>query len=207
TSYASYSVLSLIFSTTTPPPRSTLFPYTTLFRSKDTGGLFQGQLDDLRIYTRTLTDTEVENLAVHLPARVLLTELAGAPATEITTLEPDKPPQEADIGELAKAESKEQKQARLEKQHQARLTEYFLKHDAPEKYRQLYSRLAELRKERDKLEKSITTTMVMAEMSKARDTFILGRGKYDNRGEKVTPGVPSFRSEEHTSELQSRFDL
>ncbi len=119
--------------------------------NKDTGGLFQGQLDDLRIYTRTLTDTEVENLAVHLPARVLLTELAGAPATEITTLEPDKPPQEADIGELAKAESKEQKQARLEKQHQARLTE-----------------------------------------SKPRDTFILGRGQYDNRGEKVTPGVPSF---------------
>jgi hypothetical protein len=33
---------------------------------------------------------------------------------------------------------------------------------------------------------------VMAEVSKPRDTFILGRGQYDNRGEKVTPGVPSF---------------
>lgn len=160
--------------------------------NKDTGGLFQGQLDDLRIYTRTLTDTEAENLAVHVPARVLLTELGGTPATEIATLQPDKPPQEADIGELAKAESKEQKQARLEKQHQARLTEYFLKHDAPEKYMLLYSRLQELRKERDQLEKAIPTTMVMAEMSKPRDTFILGRGQYDNKGEKVTPGVPSF---------------
>src|SRR5207253_7870394 len=110
--------------------------------NKNIGGLFQGKVGDLRIYSRTLTDTEAENLAVHLPARVLLTELAGAPATEIATLQPDKPPQEADIGELAKAESKEQKQARLEKQHQARLTEYFLKHDAPEKYRQLYSRMA-----------------------------------------------------------------
>ncbi|PYT78407.1 MAG: hypothetical protein DMG40_20120 [Acidobacteria bacterium] len=160
--------------------------------NKNIGGLFQGQFDDLRTYKRTLTDAEVENLAVHLPARVLLTELAGAPATEIATLQPDKPPQEADIGEPPKAESKEQKQARLEKQHQTRLTEYFLKHDAPEKYRQLYSRLAELRKEREKLEKSITTTMVMAEMSKPRDTFILGRGQYDNKGEKVTPGVPSF---------------
>src|SRR6267143_645913 len=92
----------------------------------------------------------------------------------------------------AKSASKEQKQERLEKQHQARLSEYFLKHDAPEKYRQLYSRLAELRKERDKLEKSITTTMVMAEMSKPRDAFVLGRGQYDKKGEKVTPGVPSF---------------
>jgi Protein of unknown function (DUF1553)/Protein of unknown function (DUF1549)/Concanavalin A-like lectin/glucanases superfamily/Planctomycete cytochrome C len=160
--------------------------------NKNTGGLFQGQLDDLRIYTRPLTGEEAENLAVQLPARVLLTDLAGAPAKEIASLQPDKAPQEADIGELAKAESKEQKQARLEKQHQAALSEYFLKHDAPEKYQQLYTRLRELRKERQKLEKSLTTTMVMAEMSKPRDTFILGRGEYDNRGEKVTSGVPSF---------------
>ena len=160
--------------------------------NKNTGGLFQGQLDDLRIYTRALTDTEAENLAVQSPARVMLTELAGAPAKEISTLQPDKPHEEADIGEPPKADSKEKKQERLEKQHQSRLTEYFLKHDAPEKYRQLYARLEELRKDRDKLEKSITTAMVMAEMSKPRDTFILGRGQYDNKGEKVTPGVPSF---------------
>ena len=160
--------------------------------NKNTGGLFQGLLDDLRIYTRTLTPDDDENLAVHLPARVLLNELAGAPAKEIASLQPDKPQQEADIGELAKAESKEQKQARLEKQQQAALSEYFLKHDAPEKYQQLYSRLKELRKEREKLEKSITTTMVMAEMSKPRDTFVLRRGEYNNKDEKVTPGVPSF---------------
>jgi len=160
--------------------------------NKNTGGLFQGQLDDMRIYTRTLTDTEAENLAVHFPARVLLTELAGAPAKEIATLQPDKAPEEADIGEPPKAESKEKKHERLEKQHQSSLSEYFLKHDAPEKDRQLYTRLGELRKERDKLEKSVTTTMVMAEMSKPRDSFILGRGQYDNKGDKVTPGVPSF---------------
>jgi hypothetical protein len=160
--------------------------------NKNTGGLFQGRLGDLRIYTRTLRDTEAENLAVHFPARVLLTELEHVPAKEIATLQREKAPEEADIGELAKAESKEQRQARLEKQHQSRLTEYFLKHDAPEKYSQLYSGLADLRKEREKVEKSITTTMVMAEMSKPRDTFILGRGQYDNKGDRVTPGVPTF---------------
>jgi len=160
--------------------------------NKNTGGLFQGQLDDLRIYTRTLTAAEAENLAVHSPARVLLTEMAGRPAAEIAALQPDKPTQEADIGELEKAESKEKKQERLEKRHQAALSEYFLKHDAPEKYQQLYSQLTELRKEREKLEKSITTTMVMAEMSKPRDTHVLRRGDYDNKDEKVAPGVPSF---------------
>jgi len=160
--------------------------------NKNTGGAFKGRLGDLRIYTRTLSDIEVEDLAVHLPARVLLTKLAGTPAVEIAALQPEKPPEEADIGELEKAESKEQKQGKLEKQDQARLSEYFLKHDAPENYSQAYSQLVELRKEKDKLEKSITTTMVMTEMSKPRDTFILGRGQYDNKGEKVTPGVPAF---------------
>ena len=122
-----------------------------------------------------------------------LAKLAGTPAQEIATLQPEKPPEEADIGELEKAESKEQKQAGLEKQDQASLSEYFLKHDAPEKYRQaLRSVEWSCRKEKDKLEKSITTTMVMAEMNKPRDTFVLGRGQYDNQGEKVTPGVPAF---------------
>jgi Protein of unknown function (DUF1553)/Protein of unknown function (DUF1549)/Planctomycete cytochrome C/Concanavalin A-like lectin/glucanases superfamily len=160
--------------------------------NKNAGGAFKGRLGDLRIYTRTLSETEVEDLAVHLPARVLLTKLAGAPAVEVAALQAEKPPEEADIGELEKAASKEQKQAKLEKQDQARLSEYFLKYDAPEKYRQAYSQLVELRKEKDKLEKSTTTTMVMAEMSKPRDTFVLGRGQYDNKGEKVTPGVPAF---------------
>ena len=160
--------------------------------NKNVGGLFKGQVGDLRIYSRALNDTEVENLAVHLPARVLLTKLAGVPAKEIEALQPDKRPKEADIGELEKAESKEEKRARLEKRDQARLSEYFLKHDAPETYRQVYAQLVELRKEKDKLEKSITTTMVMAEMSNPRDTFVLGRGQYDNKGEKVMPGVPAF---------------
>src|SRR5256885_302174 len=138
------------------------------------------------------SDVCSSDLAVRFPARVLLSKLAGAPAKEISKLQPDKPPSEADIGELEKAETKEQKQARVEREQQGRLSEYFLKHDAPEKYRQLYAQLVELRKERGKLEKTITTTMVMAEMSKPRDTFVLGRGQYDNRGEKGTPGVPAF---------------
>ena len=49
-----------------------------------------------------------------------------------------------------------------------------------------------MRAQKEKLEQSIPTTMVMAEMKKPRDTFILGRGQYDNPKEKVTPGVPSF---------------
>ena len=67
-----------------------------------------------------------------------------------------------------------------------------MKYAAPEKDRQLYAQLIELREQKKKLEGSITNVMVMTEMKKPRDTFILGRGQYDNPGEKVTPNVPAF---------------
>jgi hypothetical protein len=34
--------------------------------------------------------------------------------------------------------------------------------------------------------------MIMAEMKKPRETFVLGRGQYDNPKDKVTAGVPAF---------------
>ncbi len=49
----------------------------------------------------------------------------------------------------------------------------------------------ELRKEMTRLANTIPDSMVMEEMPKPRDTFILDRGQYDKKLEKVTAGVPS----------------
>jgi hypothetical protein len=46
------------------------------------------------------------------------------------------------------------------------------------------------KKSRDEFEKSLPSAMVMQE-GKPRDTFVLVRGEYDNRGEPVTAGVPA----------------
>ncbi|HEV2689923.1 MAG TPA: DUF1549 domain-containing protein, partial [Bryobacteraceae bacterium] len=73
----------------------------------------------------------------------------------------------------------------------ARLRDYFLTYDAPENYRQSYADLKRLKAEKQRTEEAIPTTMVMAESMKPRETAILGRGDYRNRGEKVTPGVPA----------------
>ncbi|MBI4601572.1 MAG: PSD1 domain-containing protein [Planctomycetes bacterium] len=59
-------------------------------------------------------------------------------------------------------------------------------------YAELDGRLAALRKERAEVEKRVPTAMVMREMEKPRDTFLLVRGQYDKRGEKVPAGVPAF---------------
>jgi hypothetical protein len=160
--------------------------------NKNIGNPIKGLIDDFRIYNRTLTPAEVENLAVQLPARALMSELAGKPVQEIESLKAEKPPEEADIGDTEKAQTKEEKEAGELKNHQARLSEYFLTLEAPEHYRQLYAQLKDQRAKKEKLQESIPTTMVMAEMKKPRDTFVLGRGQYDNPGEKVTPGTPAF---------------
>ncbi len=50
--------------------------------------------------------------------------------------------------------------------------------------------LAKARKERSDLDGQVTTTMVMEEMATPRETFVLVRGQYNQKAEKVTPGVP-----------------
>jgi hypothetical protein len=58
--------------------------------------------------------------------------------------------------------------------------------------KKLGGELAKLIKSRAELESKVPTTMVMQEMEKPRDTFLLLRGQYDAHGEKVTPAVPAF---------------
>jgi Protein of unknown function (DUF1553)/Protein of unknown function (DUF1549)/Concanavalin A-like lectin/glucanases superfamily/Planctomycete cytochrome C len=160
--------------------------------NKANGKAFEGELDDLRIYDRPVTAEEAETLGIRMPVRSVLTELAGKPATEIVALQPEKPPAEAEIGAEDKAETPAAKATRLEAEHQAALSEYYLKYAAPEKDRRLYAQLVSLREQKSKLQDSVTSVMVMAEMKKPRDTFILGRGQYDNPRDKVNPGVPAF---------------
>jgi hypothetical protein len=158
---------------------------------KNLGTPFEGRLDDLRIYNRRLSDSEAEDLAIRLPARSLLMALDGRPAQEIASLQLEKPPEDVQIGEEDKAATKEGQEKALEKDRQTRLTEYFLKYSAPQKERQLYAQLKNLRTEKGKLEEAIPTVMIMAEMQNPRETFVLGRGQYDNPKEKVTAGVPA----------------
>jgi mono/diheme cytochrome c family protein len=53
------------------------------------------------------------------------------------------------------------------------------------------SQLADLHQARAALDKQVPTTMVMQEMPKPRDTYLLVRGQYDRHGAKVTTGVPA----------------
>ncbi|MBS1824626.1 MAG: DUF1553 domain-containing protein [Acidobacteria bacterium] len=81
--------------------------------------------------------------------------------------------------------------AKRSKEQKDKLRDYYLTYAAPETQRKAYAELRQLLKDRTKLEKEIVTTMVMDELPKMRDTFVLARGDYRNRTEKVTPAVPA----------------
>ncbi|MBL8179787.1 MAG: DUF1553 domain-containing protein [Bryobacterales bacterium] len=80
---------------------------------------------------------------------------------------------------------------RRTKEQKEKLREYYLTYAAPEAQRKAYAELKQLAKDRGKLEKDIVTAMVMDELPKMRDTYVLARGDYRNRTEKVTAAVPA----------------
>lgn len=76
-----------------------------------------------------------------------------------------------------------------------RLREYFLENVYPKtkaEFAPLRKRIDELTKQRSDLDAAIPSTLVMADLPQPRDTFILVRGQYDKRGEKVAVGVPAI---------------
>ena len=77
-------------------------------------------------------------------------------------------------------------------QQVTKLRRYFLQRQAPASLQQAWQDLVHRRQERDQFAESIPTTMVMAERAPPGDTFILGRGQYDNPGARVDADVPAI---------------
>lgn len=71
------------------------------------------------------------------------------------------------------------------------LRKYFLDEVANASEKQLNVDYASLNKGLDEINKEIPSTMIMSEMAKPRDTFVLARGDYRNRGEQVFPNTPA----------------
>jgi hypothetical protein len=111
--------------------------------------------------------------------RIYSRELAPA---EIAQLANDEPAR-VSLYMSAGQRSKDQKKA---------LRGYFLTHDAPEPLRAAFADQQRAKALKEDLDWTVPSSMVMEEMEKPRDTFILARGDYRNHTEKVTPGVPAM---------------
>jgi hypothetical protein len=95
--------------------------------------------------------------------------------------------------------------ARSEEQR-SRVREVYRAEGSPE-WRALKTELDGLRRQLVSLKISIPKTLVMQERAERRDTFILVRGEYDTKGEKVLAGVPQVFSPLPESSLGTRLDL
>lgn len=103
----------------------------------------------------------------------------------------DRPPASPNEKEKPIVELLSRPAGSLNDAERGQLAAYYREHQAPERYRAASAALSEVRRERDTLNKSVRTTMVMAEMETPRETFVHLRGAYDQRGERVEPGVPA----------------
>ena len=72
-----------------------------------------------------------------------------------------------------------------------KLRAYFIAAAAPNEIREAITALRNAREARKKFFDAIPTVMVMEEMPTQRDAFVLARGQYDKKGDKVGPGVPA----------------
>lgn len=138
---------------------------------RQTGLQFKGNLDDLRLYTRALTEVEAA-------------QLAGRPLFQIAQLGRDK--QSAEQKKYLAAHYRENfgAAAKAAEQH-----------------------LAKLKADREQLYKDMPQTMVMEEMAEPRQTHILVRGDWRNKGELVTPGVPAVFPQLPTNAPANRLTL
>jgi len=68
---------------------------------------------------------------------------------------------------------------------------YFMENAAAPEVREKWAALTKLQRDREALDRSFPTVMVMAERPERRPTHILNRGQYDKPGEVVEPGVPA----------------
>ena len=68
---------------------------------------------------------------------------------------------------------------------------FFRRQYAPD-IRRLEDAVFYWRQEQEAIDRSVPTTLIAKESEQPRDTFILLRGEYDKKGEKVMPGVPAI---------------
>ncbi len=148
------------------------------------GGRYTGTLDDLRIYSRALAASDIGVLHAHEPIRAVLGEtyvdcasvLAGAPPAP-----PDDIYAPKSDTEVTRCRNR-----------QRRLKAYYLAHAAPDTVRRLHARLQDLVRERAEVESDVPNVMVMRELPQPRETFMLARGDYRNRTDRVTPATPEW---------------
>lgn len=91
-----------------------------------------------------------------------------------------------------------------------KITAYYLQHVHPEaqaSVAELLKTKTALQKQLDKLEKAIPSTLVMEELPKRRQAYVLERGQYTEKRDPVSPSVPDWLAVPDSNAPQNRMGL
>jgi hypothetical protein len=151
-----------------------------------------GQLEKTTVRIDSLTDTIKTAEAFSIGRR-------GSAGTTFTGRVDDfrihgralAPGEIANLGGARRSASRPSHRNNGRPNRKAQLQKFFRETEAPD-FVAAEKKVADLKKAKDSVEKTIPNTMVMAEMDKPRDTFIKVAGQYDQDGERVAAAVPAF---------------
>ncbi len=135
-------------------------------------------------WKKAASATELTNIFVAWQEKTL-TELTNAPGTNAAAkAKKDAKPTNEELRKLLTTAPEKR-----DKDQRAKLKDFF-EAAAPE-LKEPRETLAAARAAEKKFNDSIPTSMVMEELNKPRDTFMLVRGSFLTKGERVSPGVPA----------------
>jgi hypothetical protein len=124
--------------------------------SRNGESFLKGQLDDLRVFARSLSESDARALTFEGYAAI-----------------------------VAKSRGQRSEEERNE------LARFYRENHAVD-YLRAEKALAQARRNKDGFYSKIPTTLIMEELDPPRETFVLVRGDFRTRGERVEPGTPAF---------------
>ena len=124
------------------------------------------------------------------------TDPAGDPARSISAWRKqfagkDAPGAPAEVNKLLKGDPA----AALKDDDAKVLRNYYLQNvcaDTRREFAPLLNELADLRRQREAIDKAVPSTFVFNDLAKPRDSFVMVRGQYDKPGDKVEPATPAI---------------
>jgi hypothetical protein len=138
----------------------------------------------------TLNDTIRNQAPFNLGKRSDSSPLKGSLADARVYGRVLKPEEVAALAEAPDVEVARIPRAQRTAEQQEEARKYFRDHQYPA-WAEAKQEVEQARKAQEEFEGTIPTAMVMSEMEKPRDTFVLMRGQYDKPGDKVSAGVPA----------------
>ncbi|HEX8520624.1 MAG TPA: DUF1553 domain-containing protein [Tepidisphaeraceae bacterium] len=143
---------------------------------------------DMNVYGDTLTKTIAADTPLQIGARTGGTKFRGRVDEVRFYNRALKPEEVGGLGNMRMIAARVPTTQRTADQNAAILAMYL--ETAPKDYKEAIANADAAKAERQKLLDATPTVMVMKEIDKPRETFILKRGQYDMPGEKVTAGTP-----------------